>query len=178
MGASPVGWVLLRSGRRCYSGCGSQAHCHFLEQSVSTQNSSVMDHAALCCTSNLPEVFSRTPAHPVSCYSRRCGAIHEVLPLHLVILLLPGHIPHGSSPSPQAPGRAGAELGPAELGAAVVRLGHVENSAPHLVSLTHSWPGSLGALVVLICCFCLIPDLGGILLIWCLEQRVLQALVP
>lgn len=53
-------------------------------------------------------------------------------------------------------------LGPAELRAAVVRLGHVENAAPGLVSLTHSWPGSLGALVVLICCFCLIPELGGI----------------
>lgn len=30
--------------------------------------------------------------------------IHEVLPLHLVILLLPGHIPA----SPQAPGRSGS----------------------------------------------------------------------
>lgn len=60
----------------CHSGCASQAHCHFLEQSVSTGNSSVMDHAALCCTSNLPETFSRTPAHPVCCYSRRCGVIH------------------------------------------------------------------------------------------------------
>lgn len=100
MGASPVGWVLLRSGGRCYSGCASQAHCHFLEQSVSTQNSSVMDHTALCCTSRLPEMFSRPPAHPVCCYSRRCVAVvlvHKVLPLHLAILLLPGHIPHGSS---------------------------------------------------------------------------------
>lgn len=40
--------------------------------------------------------------------------------------------------------------------------GHVENAAPRLVSLTHSWPGSWGALVVLICCFCLILELGGI----------------
>lgn len=156
---------------RCYSGCASQAPCHFLEQSVSPGDSSVMDHAALCCTSSLPEMFSRTPAHPVCCFSRRCGVIHCTWSSCCSQLTFP-------KAALASPSRAGAELGPAELGATVVRPGHVENAAPLLVSLTHSWPGSLGALVVLICCFCLILELGGILLIWCLEQRVLQVLVP
>lgn len=160
MGASPVGWVLLRSGGRCYSGCASQAHRHFL--SVSTQNSSVMDHAALCCTSSVPEMFSRSPAllQQEMC---DCG----VGPRGAAIALGHPAVPRSHSPRQLRLLRRllaglGVVLGPAELGAAVVRPGHVENAAPHLVSLTHSWPGSLGALVVLICCFCLIPELGGI----------------
>lgn len=89
--------------------------------------------------------------------------VHEVLPLHLAILLLLGHILQGSS---------GFSTGSQQVwGLCLVQqsleplwsgLGHVENAAPRLVSLTHSWLGSLGALVVLICCFCLILELGGI----------------
>lgn len=73
---------------------------------------------------------------------------------------------HPAAPGSDSPKQLlaglGAVLGPAELGAAVVRLGHVESAAPRLVSLTHSWLGSLGALVVLFCCFCFILELGGI----------------
>lgn len=127
---------------------------------MSTQNCSVLDHAALCWTSRLPEMFSRSPAHPVCCYSR---TVVLVQPLHLAILQLPGQIPQSSSSLSTGSQQVWElcwvqqSLEPLWSGP-----GHVENAAPGLVSLTHSWPGSLGALVVLICCFCFILELGGI----------------
>lgn len=83
--------------------------------------------------------------------------IHEELPL---IALLLGHVPQGLSAGSRQVWElcwVQQSLEPLWSG-----QGHVESAAPHLVSLTHSWPGFLGALVVLICCFCLILELGGI----------------